>query len=284
MKVKVLNPGISTTIQDSGRINGLAFGVPKCGAMDLDLLHFANYLVSNPISSPVLEMTLDGGRYQFEEDCTVAVVGFGNVIEVNGIEESLNTTLSIKVGDQLRIKSSKSSRYAYLAIRGKITSCEEYWGSYSTYEFVSKGGFKGRKLKKGDELNVENSVVQLSNFQLPNLVNQIRICKGPEFGEFSQSDIMRLSDSIYRISLDSNRMGYRLEGDFLTGTSTGNIISSGVIPGTIQVPKSGSPIVLMADSPCTGGYPRIAVLHPDDIGQFAQKLPNEVVKFVWCDL
>lgn len=283
MKIKVINPGLSTTIQDSGRMNGLAFGVPLCGAMDINLMYFANSLVGNPISNPTLELTLDGGLYEFQEDALIAIGGFENDVEINGVKAPINVPLQLKKGDLLRVKQSRTSRYSYLAIAGMIKA-EEYWGSYSTYEFANKGGFWGRRLKKGDELIVKSNSSYFKDHSVPYLKNEIRLCRGPEYGEFSLQDINGMVSKTFDVSVDSNRMGYRLEGDNLEGTTSGNIISSGVIPGTIQVPKSGSPIVLMSDSPCTGGYPRIAIVHPDDLGSLAQKLPNDPVKFVWHEL
>lgn len=283
MIIKVLNPGISTTIQDSGRLNGLAYGVPVCGAMDMNLFHSANALVGNPISFPAFELTLQGGEYEVDADCNVAITGYDNPIEINGVSAVLNTNLPLKKGDRLNIKQSSTARYAYFAIGGRIIA-KEFWGSYSTYEFAKKGGHKGRRLLKCDLIEVEAVEPFYGDPVIKEKSKEVRIFKGPEFDYFDEADINLFSGSSFKVGLDSNRMGYRLEGERLKGTKTGNIISSGVIPGTIQVPASGSPIVLMADSPCTGGYPRIAILHPEDRGVLAQKLPYEEIKFVWCDL
>ncbi len=279
--IKVLNPGLSTTIQDSGRMNGLAFGVPKCGAMDLNLAHFVNALVGNPISYPVIEFTLIGGEYEFSKMSKIALSGYNMISEINGIKTLSDTLIKVNKGDVLKIKSSGSGRYCYLAIQGKIKA-DEFLGSYSTYEYAKKGGYKGRRLIKGDEIEIFPSNLHHQSLNKPELENHVvRICKGPEFKDFSYDDIKRLVYDEYIIGLDSNRMGYRLEGSILNGTKTGNILSSGVVPGTIQVPASGKPIVLMSDSPCTGGYPRIAVVHHEDFRKLAQALPNQKIKFVW---
>ena len=107
--------------------------------------------------------------------------------------------------------------------------------------------------------------------------------RAPEFDHFPKIDRKRFVQQDFTVSAHSNRMGYRLNEAVLKGTKTGNIVSSGCIPGTIQVPSSGAPIVLMADSPTIGGYPRIGVIHPDDFGFFAQKMPGEIVRFEWFD-
>jgi len=283
MKIKVLNPGISTTIQDSGRVNGLAYGVPKCGWMDSRLAHHANSIVGNPISNPVLEFTLVGGSYQFEDSMTICITGEGN-FTLNGVTFNSGVSVAVKRRDVLKVNSNGKGRYSYLAVSGRLLA-DEYWGSFSTYEFAGKGGYKGRKLQKGDVLEVEKvnphfKVIEedLAQREL------IRIFPAPETADFSEQDLKQLVSSDFTVAPNSNRMGYRMNEAILEGTKTGNIISSGCIPGTIQVPASGAPIILMADSPTTGGYPRIAVVHPGDLRILAQKLTGEVVRFVWDEL
>lgn len=282
MKIEVIHPGISTTIQDPGRLNGLAFGVPKCGWMDKELAQFSNILVGNSASNPVLEFTVQGGEYKFEFNTVIAITG-ECIASVDGIEIQTFEKVQINIDQTLKLRSNGKGRYYYLAIQGKL-ECDEYYGSYSTYEYGCKGGFKGRKLTKGDVIIYNKTT---THFQKPNLKlnsrKEIRILRAPETSEFSQEDIKNLQLSNFKIGINSNRMGYRLNGVNLKGTKTGNIISSGCIPGTIQVPSSGELIVLMADSPTTGGYPRIAIIHPEDIGLFSQKLPGEKVNFSWYD-
>ena len=282
MVIDVLHPGLSTTIQDSGRLNGLAFGVPKCGWIDKELAHFANALVGNSRSSAVLECTVQGGVYKFRETSLISIVG-ECFASVEGRAVQVNQKIQVNAGETLNLKSNGKGRYYYLAFQGKI-ECEKYFGSYSTYEYAKKGGFKGRKLKKGDVLSIKDSINHSrKTFLNVNYSKNIRILKAPETSEFDKNEIQRLNEINFVIDINSNRMGYRLSGCELKGTRTGNIISSGCIPGTIQVPPSGKPIVLMVDSPTTGGYPRIAVIHPDDLGSFAQRLPGEKVNFYWDD-
>ena len=285
MKIEVLHPGFSTTIQDSGRINGLAYGVPKGGAMDMNLMHFANQLVGNPITNPVLEFTMQGGRYRFDHNSIIAITGRGNA-KLNSEKIELNSRIFVNKGDVLNVNSGINGRYNYLSVQGRIEA-EEFWGSFSTYEPAVKGGFKGRKLKKGDVLSINERIGNKSVFFSETLNSKksvIRIVKAPEFHDFPEKDISFIVKKRFTVSLYSNRMGYHLDECTLEGTKTGNIISSGCIPGTIQVPSSGEPIVLMADSPTTGGYPRIGVIHPEDLGDFAQKLPGEMVKFMWFEV
>ena len=283
MKLEVLHSGFSTTIQDSGRINGLAYGIPKGGAMDTQLMYLANQLVGNPITNPVLEFTMQGGRYKFDDDSIISVTGRGNA-QINSDNIELNSRVFVNKGDVLNVSSGIMGRYNYLSVQGRIEA-EEFWGSFSTYELAEKGGHNGRKLKKGDVLFVKKGNENKSSLKvLSSKRYTIRILKAPEFDDFPDKDINQIVKENFTVSLHSNRMGYRLNECVLEGTKTGNIISSGCIPGTIQVPSSGAPIVLMADSPTTGGYPRIGVVHPEDLGGFAQKLPGETFKFEWCEL
>ncbi|MAW65840.1 MAG: hypothetical protein CMD18_06565 [Flavobacteriales bacterium] len=282
MNLEVLHPGFNTTIQDSGRINGLAYGVPRGGAMDLNLMYLANKLVGNSRTNAVLEFTMKGGKYRFDEDSIIAYTGLG-FAEVNSRRIEVNSRVCVKKNDILTLSSCKKGRYNYLAIQGKIEA-DEFWGSYSTYELVKKGGFKGRKLQKEDVISISkgfenNFFYESNNPESPN----IRVLRAPEFDHFPKNDHKRFVQQCFTVSSHSNRMGYRLNEAVLKGTKTGNIVSSGCIPGTIQVPSSGAPIVLMADSPTTGGYPRIGVIHPDDFGFFAQKMPGEIVKFEWFE-
>ncbi len=283
MKIEVLHPGFSTTVQDSGRINGLAYGVPKGGAMDVKLMHLANQIVGNTITNPVLEFTMLGGKYRFSEDAIIAIAGQG-IVYINSNQVETNSKLYIRKNDVLYVNAGPEGRYNYLAIQGRIEA-EEFWGSFSTYEFVEKGGHLGRKLEKRDVLGVRKGLENKFEFSIDHLKrSKIRILKAPEFDCFPKKDIISLVDTNFTVSAHSNRMGYRLCEPALVGTPTGNIISSGCVPGTIQVPSSGEPIVLMADSPTTGGYPRIAVIHPDDFGCFAQKTPGEIVNFEWFEI
>jgi antagonist of KipI len=281
LNIEVINSGIYTTIQDLGRLNGLAYGIPKCGAMDPSLLKYGNSLVGNPISYPALEITLLGGSYKFMNTGYFAIVGNDISLSINGLKKPSNTCLIVKQGDIVKIEKQRS-RYSYLVVQGKIEA-DFYWGSYSTYEFASRGGYNGRKLKKGDVLSVKNIIPHPINQKFPKNRKEIRLHLGPEHNFFSKADINTLVSKKYSVLNNSNRMGYRLKGPSLLSAALKSIISSGVIPGTLQIPSSGNPIILMADSPCTGGYPRIAIVHREDIGLLAQKLPREKVKFVWAD-
>jgi antagonist of KipI len=286
MEIEVVNPGVSTTIQDLGRVNGLAYGVPYGGAMDRTSAVLVNKILGNPISNPVLECTLIGGSYMFRGDGEICISGAEFLVRLNDVSIPQNTKVKVKNGDVLTIKSGITGRYVYIAIKGRLVA-EEYWGSYSTYAFANSGGFQGRALKKGDVLKVKegSTLTSVLKSEISIIENPvIRWSKGPEFEDFKPLDLKLMDEQQLNVSKDSNRMGYRIDGLQLTGTKTGNIISSGTFKGVIQVPNSGIPIILMSDSPSTGGYPRVGVVLAEDLDQLAQVKPGGEFKFQYVEL
>jgi antagonist of KipI len=226
---------------------------------------------------------MKGGSYRFSEDSIIALTGLGSA-EINSNQIEFNSTVKIKKGDVLNVNSNNNKRYSYLSIQGKIEA-QDFWGSYSTYDLMGKGGFEGRKLERGDVLSITKTEKNGFFYEANDTISLItRIMRAPEFDQFSYRDHSLIVERDFTVSVHSNRMGYRLNECVLESTKTGNIISSGCIPGTIQVPASGAPIVLMADSPTIGGYPRIGVIHPEDFGSFAQKIPGDTVKFEWFEI
>ena len=286
MEIEVLNPGVSTTIQDLGRVNGLAYGVPYGGVMDRVSAVLGNVVLGNPISNPVFECTLIGGDYLFKGNGNICISGAAFLVRLNDESIPYNTKVKVVKGDVLTVKSGEIGRYLYVSIKGRLEA-DEYWGSYSTYAFAKSGGYKGRALKKGDVLRVKKG--STSTYILKSKISimenpVIRWSKGPEYHDFSAIDLKLMDKRQLNVSNDSNRMGYRIDGLKLEGTSTGNIISSGTFKGVIQVPNSGIPIVLMSDSPSTGGYPRIGVVLKEDLDQFAQIKPGGGFKFQYVEL
>lgn len=283
MKIEVLKPGVNSTIQDSGRMNGLAFGIPISGAMDKLAYQKGNSILNNPLTNPAIEFNTIGPTLRFDSKCLIAITGGTFKVFINGDPVHLESVIKIEPNDVLEIKNPLKGRIGYVCIKGNI-DVPIVWGSKSTYTYASLGGKEGRSLLKGDILNINATSEVISNFDLNNeafTVNEFFIFPGPEFKDFPKEDIEEIENFEWSINQNSNRMGYLLEGSNLQSTATGNIISSGVIPGTIQVPKSGKPIVLMADSPCTGGYPRIAIMQETSLSRFSQLQPNEKFRLKW---
>lgn len=282
MRISVLKSGTKTLIQDLGRHHGLANGVPSGGAMDKEAVKWGNQLLGNPVGNPMLECALDVGTYRFEGDLQFVVVGNGNKATLNNVSIAINTVIAASAGDVLKVSMSPLNRYTYIGFKGKIVA-DEYWGSYGTYEFVGKGGFSGRALKNGDSIEVVAcpSLKPTYNKQLlyPS-VKKVRIYKGPESSLLGEHAFQQFTQATFKIAQDSNRMGYRLEAEDTSLFSHDlSMLSAGAIPGTIQVPPNGNPIVLMADGPCTGGYLRIAVVDSRDLRILSNALPGEEIQF-----
>lgn len=274
-KLKIIKVGAMATIQDKGRFGYRQFGIPQSGAMDLKSLQEANYLVGNPAANPVIEFALMGMKLETMETSIIGVVGAKGKVnsqEIDGVNCVLHA------GDELEI-SKPDQAYSYLSIGGMLKAQSDF-GSYSTYTMAGFGGIEGRALKLGDILETaDDPAFELRHHkrQESNLdgIVTIRIMKGPEW-----SFLQELPDGkTFTIDPSSNRMGIRLTGNSLKCDGY-EILSSAVIPGTIQLPSNGEPIILMNDCQTTGGYPRIGKVIEEDMGKLAQATGPMQLKLV----
>lgn len=273
----MIKVGAMATIQDEGRFGYRQYGIPQSGAMDKAALHFANQLLGNGKHFPALEVAMQGLVLKAVEETLISVTGAAVSIKINEEQLPMNQALQLRVGDQVTISSTKKGVYFYLGMAGKIEA-DMVFESYSTYTMAGFGGTEGRSLKAGDELlsgKPERTRPETAQkLDPPNSNQPIRILKGPEWGMLKDSPDRKT----FTVSPSSNRMGVRLEGPTVDIESA-EITSSAVIPGTIQLPSNGHPIVLMNDCQTTGGYPRIAKVIEEDMGRLAQKRPAEEIKF-----
>lgn len=283
-KLTVIDGGLFTTIQDLGRIGFRKYGVPTSGVMDQKSYELANWLVGNSNGSPVLELTMKGGRYRFESDAVIAITGALMNPKVNGLEVEMNYSLEIKKGDEFELGFASRGCRAYLAIQGELKGAK-VMESYSTYTLGKFGGFKGRTLQKGDILEWETrdqdfEVQAAPKEKIPYFSSKItvRIMKGIEWNWISETSKKQLLNSRFEISSQSNRMGIRLDGISLEGKAQ-QMISSPVIPGIIQLPPNGKPIILMQDGQTVGGYPRIAKVLDEDLWRLGQVKPGDQISF-----
>lgn len=261
------------TIQDFGRFGYRRYGIPQSGAMDRERMSFANHLVGNPDHYPVMEFAMQGMKLEAVEKTSLSVVGAA--LKVNG-DPVQDSCLILNQGDVLEI-SSPDRVYGYLAMGGKIDAKEDF-GSVSTFLMAGFGGIDGRSLKAGDILHSEQGQMEIHKKSFSDGEGEhpvkISIMKGPEWHVLRE-----LPDTkIFQIDPSSNRMGIRLTSNRLENDSK-EIASSAVVPGTIQLPPNGQPIVLMNDCQTTGGYPRIGKVVEADMGKLAQIRPGESVVF-----
>ena len=270
-KLKVIKPGPLSTIQDFGRFGFRQYGIPQSGAMDRFSMIAANQSVGNPNHFPVIEYALTGMKLEALEDTLIGVQG--GVINVNGKKEPLNSIM-LRTGDMVDL-SPPTDVYAYMAIEGQL-KVNSVFGSYSTYLMGKFGGYKGRTLKTDDMLitiGIETASKKSEKLSADRSTD-IRYIAGPE-STFLNDSLHRIK---FRIGPSSNRMGIRLSGAVLKARVK-EIASSAVIPGVIQLPPDGLPIVLMNDCQTTGGYPRIGKVIDEDLGKLAQCKPGSFVEF-----
>ena len=287
--VEVVSAGLLTTVQDLGRTGYQRFGIPVCGALDPVSLRIANILVGNAESDAGLEITALGPTIRFASDTVVALVGADFAIEVNGSEVRSWESVDVAAGSVLNIGAASDGLRAYLSIAGGI-DVPRVMNSRSTDMKGVFGGFEGRALQDGDSLPIADSphVADWSQRRLPIDISRqptfgqefhIRVILGPQDEEFTRSGIETMLTSEYRVTVDSDRMGCRLEGPDIAHETGPDIVSDGTALGSIQVPGSGQPIILLADRGTTGGYTKIATVIAPDIGLISQALPGARVRF-----
>lgn len=287
--LRVVKPGLLTTIQDRGRWGYQSLGVPVSGPMDPRSHRIANALVRNDADAATLEVTLVGPELEFEDERVVAVAGARFALTLDGRSAPLHRSFVAPAGSRLRFGRCLRGARAYVAVAGGI-AVPSVFGSRATHLASAMGGIDGRALMAGDRVPLGDrprtrpvDVLQVqSPIDLPDRPAQIRVLPGPNQEYFTADTLEVLQSEPYVVASDSDRMGFRLEGPTLTDTRGGDIISDATPLGSLQVPASGQPILLMADRQTTGGYPKIATAISADIGLAGQLGPGDRVSFVVC--
>ena len=276
--LRVLNPGIYTTIQDLGRYNYRSYGVPVSGALDNYSAKFANLLLGNNENDAVLEVTMNGS-FQFTKETVLCI--FGADLDATLNDNPLMCHHPVKVEQDAIIKFNvpKLGVRAYLAVKGGFLN-KPVLGSRSLFKEITKK----YRLQKDDEIFYEpyliektesHSAIKIDNTHFES--QTIEAYQAPEFDRLNKEQQNFLETTVFTISKESNRMGYRLEEQLRN--SLGAILTSAVLPGTVQLTPSGQLIVLMRDCGVTGGYPRVLQLTHDAIDKLAQKKPNDRFSF-----
>ncbi len=283
--IRILRPGLQTTVQDGGRTGYQAFGVPVCGAMDWHSLALANLLAGNPWEEAALEICAMGPTIQFEQDAVFALAGADFSATLNGIPLPPCGAFLAHKEDVLEMGACKGGFRAYLSVSGGF-AIPKVMESRSTCLSAGFGGFQGRALKAGDQIGLRAPQLWLRD--LPGRKAEpmglsdtpIRVVLGPQNEAFSDEGTETFFRSEYRLTAQCDRMGCRLEGEPIAlkeGLSP-NILSDGIAMGSIQVPN-GQPIVMMADRQTTGGYVKLGAVITADLPLMAQKRPGDIVRF-----
>ena len=274
--IDVINGGILTTIQDSGRYGYQELGIPTSGVMDDYNYRLANILVGNKLDEAVFEMTFFGPTLKFNENLIIAITGSNMNPKINGELAPMYETIKVKKGDTLQFGKVNEGIRSYLAFGGSI-DVPVVNGSKSTHIKTKMGGIEGRALKAKDEINIkkskEKTMRKIPEKYIPKIshCNILRIVLGPQDDYFTEKGIHDLFRSGgYQVTKDFDRMGIRLKGTAIEHKETADIISDGTTFGSIQVPANGQPIILVADRQTTGGYTKIGNVITADLHKLAQ--------------
>lgn len=284
---RILKPGLHTTIQDLGRPGQLRHGVPTTGAMDRFAFRIANQLVGNPDSAPCLEITLTGFKMEILENCVMAITGANLSPALNGTPTPGWKSLAAQPHSLLSFQERIVGCRSYLSVGGGFQG-NLVFESRSTDLRNHWGGIDGRALIRGDILRTQHKPdaeclmicrkTRSDVFQTYEDPFRVRVILGPQREFFSRATVSQFLESVYRVTPDSDRMGYRLQGPRLQAKRAG-MISDPTPLGALQVLPSGQLILLMVDRPTVGGYPKIATVCTADLPKVAQLNIGDSVRF-----
>ena len=272
--IKVISKGLYTTIQDKGRFGYRNIGVPSSGYMDSESAETANLIINNPKDNPLIEATLIGPTLEFKKSAVICITGGEFSPTLNDIKISSYSAIEVNKGDILKINNSSIGSRCYISIQGTIIS-DTILGSKSFYHQITNSNI----IEDGDIFLFKKNIRTLEQkythkkFELNKTINVFR---GPEFKCLSKESINTLFNEEFSIGIN-NRMAYNLLEKIQDGVNSR--ISSGVIPGTVQLTPSGNIIILHRDSQTTGGYPRILQLNEKSLNDLAQLRTGDKIRF-----
>lgn len=272
--IKVIQPGLFTTIQDGGRHGYRNIGIPTSGFMDQESAWAANKIVNNDREESLIEITLKGPTLLFNNNCTISITGGDFNPLINGMPIKMYESINVKLGDTLKINNSKNGARCYLAISGGI-DVKSIFGSKSFMSNITESYY----LRKGDEIkisdNSNNKILKKNKLKFK-LNRSMDVFKGPEFDLLSIKVKNILFENEFTIRSNS-RMAYNLDEKAQIGIKS--IISSPVMPGSVQLTPSGKMIILHRDCQTIGGYPRILQLDTNSLNNLSQLKSNDKIKF-----
>ncbi|MEQ8704276.1 MAG: biotin-dependent carboxyltransferase family protein [Phaeodactylibacter sp.] len=283
-EIEIGSTGWYDTLQDEGRPGYQSFGVPVGGAMDRRAAALANQLVHNPLSTPVLESTLMGPRLRFHTPAQIALTGASIQPQLNGAPVPTYTTLTVGAGSVLEVGRMEKGCRTYLAVHGEW-QVPKWLGSCSPPPFQADQLTPASVIRPHQRIHIKaGKLVPIRAIELKNRPafpqqRTVGVLPGPEWPAFSRLAIARFFGKAFTVSNEANRMGLRLKETVEHTSTLGQLISSAVLPGTVQLPPSGQPIILMADAQTTGGYPRLVQVLADDLPILAQLRPGDRIRF-----
>lgn len=300
--IRVKNPGLQTTVQDTGRIGHYEVGMPPSGAMDQYAYKVGNLLVGNKENAAGLEITYLGPELEFTEDTVIAITGGDMPPKINGASIPTWEAVEVKAGDVLSFDFLKQGARVYLAVRGGI-DVPVVMGSRSTYTLCGIGGFEGRKLEAGDELSIGNDIDKLTKVGtrvadefIPQFAkhHEVRVVFGLCSYRLTEESAELFFNIDWTVTPEADRIGYRFKGErlnfvereqpFGAGSNPSNVVDLGYPLGSIQVPDGVEPIVLLNDAVTGGGYATIGTVISVDLNKMAQIKTGDTVRFISVDI
>jgi biotin-dependent carboxylase-like uncharacterized protein len=302
MAIKVLKPGLATTVQDAGRKGYYNVGIPLSGALDQYSFRAANLLVGNDEGAAVLECTLMGPELEFQHDAVIAVTGSEMAPKLNGTLAPRNEAIAVKAGTVVSFDFMRLGARGYVAVAGGI-DVPVILGSRSTYGLGAFGGFQGRKLQAGDIVPVgtPKGAAKVGKrlpdglaMPLPKEL-ELRVVPGLYFHRITDESAQTFFEDTWAVAPEADRIGYRYKQGrplkfrdrkqpFGAGSDPSNIVDAGYPYGSIQVPGGLEPIILHRDAVSGGGYAMIGTVISADMDRIAQMQPNNKARFVNVDL
>ncbi len=291
-RVEVVSPGPLTTIQDLGRPGWAHIGVPRSGAADRESLQRANRLVGNPAGAAALETTLVGPKLRAESDVVIALAGAPVPARIGTEQIRMDEPVVLAAGELLTVGAADRGLRTYIAFAGGIAA-ELTLGSAATDLLTGLGPAPlvrgqvidlGELAGEGRGCSAATAVHSAGTERSPSAEtcaqeDPLRLVLGPRQHWFTAEAVVLLSGEAFAVTPESNRIGLRLDGPRLERSVVGELLSEGLVPGAIQVPPDGRPILLLADHPTTGGYPVIAVVREADLPRAAQLRPGQELRF-----
>ena len=301
MAIKVLHPGLATTVQDLGRPGYFHLGIPIGGAMDRLAMRAANLLVGNDEGAAGLEAVFIGPKLEFTRDATVAITGADMPVKLDGEARPGWTAFAVKAGQVLSFDFLKSGARICIAVSGGI-DVPLALGSRSTYAIGALGGFNGRAIAAGDELPVGDAGTSTAGRTIPEDLRrkpgtpaELRVLPGLYWHRITEEAQQTFFADEWKVAPEADRMGYRFRGgrplDFVprqppfgAGSDPSNIVDSCYPYGSIQVPSGSEPIILHRDAVSGGGYFMVGTVISADMDLIGQLQPNTPTRFVLVDM
>lgn len=286
--LRAIAPGPYVTIQDAGRRGWRRFGVPVSGAMDQPALVAANVLVGNPPDTAAVEFAHVGGTWEIAaETCRIAVTGGAFAVSADGVPLAPWQSHTLRHGQRLMLGGSRDAVWGYLAVAQGFDLAPQL-GSCATHLRSGLGGIAGRRVVEGDVLTLrvarapdgpEHRVIAPGRASGP-----VRVVLGPQDDFFAPETVEEFLATSWRVSHRGDRMGTWLDGPPLTHANGYNVLSDGLVPGCIEVPGAGQPVVLLMDCQTIGGFPKLATIITADLPHFVQCRPGSLVSFAAVEI